>query len=116
MAEAAALITEHYEPEFIDINFGCPVKKVVKRNGGSGCLRDLDETADPAARRLGGAVRSHEVAGVQGGKLGRFVVGKPESGEALPTALVHDVLQLLDGAVAARDRLCRPLPCGEDDQ
>jgi nifR3 family TIM-barrel protein len=29
-------------PEFIDINFGCPVKKVVKRNGGSGCLKDLD--------------------------------------------------------------------------
>jgi len=42
MAEAAGLITEHYEPEFIDINFGCPVKKVVQRNGGSGCLRDLD--------------------------------------------------------------------------
>jgi tRNA-dihydrouridine synthase B len=42
MAEAADLITEHYSPEFIDINFGCPVKKVVQRNGGSGCLRDLD--------------------------------------------------------------------------
>jgi tRNA-dihydrouridine synthase B len=42
MAEAAALITEHYGPEFIDINFGCPVKKVVQRNGGSGCLRDMD--------------------------------------------------------------------------
>jgi nifR3 family TIM-barrel protein len=42
MAEAAGLITEHYQPEFIDINFGCPVKKVVKRNGGSGCLKDLD--------------------------------------------------------------------------
>jgi tRNA-dihydrouridine synthase B len=42
MAEAAALITEHYRPEFIDINFGCPVKKVVQRNGGSGCLRDMD--------------------------------------------------------------------------
>src|SRR5215213_625938 len=42
MAEAAALITRHYEPEFIDINFGCPVKKVVQRNGGSGCLRDMD--------------------------------------------------------------------------
>jgi nifR3 family TIM-barrel protein len=41
MAEAAALVTEHYGPEFIDINFGCPVKKVVQRNGGSGCLRDL---------------------------------------------------------------------------
>jgi len=42
MAEAAGLITQHYQPEFIDINFGCPVKKVVQRNGGSGCLRDLD--------------------------------------------------------------------------
>ncbi len=42
MAEAAALVTEHYAPDFIDINFGCPVKKVVQRNGGSGCLRDLE--------------------------------------------------------------------------
>ena len=42
MADAAALVTDVYRPEFIDINFGCPVKKVVKRNGGSGCLRDLD--------------------------------------------------------------------------
>jgi nifR3 family TIM-barrel protein len=41
MAEAAALVTEVYAPDFLDINFGCPVKKVVKRNGGSGCLRDL---------------------------------------------------------------------------
>ena len=40
MAEASALVTEHYAPEFIDINFGCPVKKVVQRNGGSGCLRE----------------------------------------------------------------------------
>jgi nifR3 family TIM-barrel protein len=42
MAEAAALVTQHYTPDFIDINFGCPVKKVVQRNGGSGCLRDMD--------------------------------------------------------------------------
>jgi tRNA-dihydrouridine synthase B len=42
MAEAAALVADVYRPDFIDINFGCPVKKVVKRNGGSGCLRDLD--------------------------------------------------------------------------
>jgi tRNA-dihydrouridine synthase B len=41
MAEAAALVTDVFQPEFIDINFGCPVKKVVRRNGGSGCLRDL---------------------------------------------------------------------------
>ena len=42
MGQAAALVTDVFQPEFIDINFGCPVKKVVKRNGGSGCLRDLD--------------------------------------------------------------------------
>lgn len=42
MAEAARLVADTYEPDFIDINFGCPVKKVVKRNGGSACLRDLD--------------------------------------------------------------------------
>jgi tRNA-dihydrouridine synthase B len=41
MADAAALVAEVYTPDFVDINFGCPVKKVVKRNGGSGCLRDL---------------------------------------------------------------------------
>ena len=42
MGEAAAFVTDVFEPEFIDINFGCPVKKVVRRNGGSGCLKDLD--------------------------------------------------------------------------
>jgi nifR3 family TIM-barrel protein len=42
MADAASHVADVYGPEFIDINFGCPVKKVVKRNGGSGCLRDLD--------------------------------------------------------------------------
>ena len=42
MGEAAALVTDVFHPDFVDINFGCPVKKVVRRNGGSGCLRDLD--------------------------------------------------------------------------
>ena len=42
MGDAARLVSDVFQPDFIDINFGCPVKKVVKRNGGSGCLRDLD--------------------------------------------------------------------------
>ena len=42
MGDAAAFVAEAHAPDFIDINFGCPAKKVVKRNGGSGCLRDLD--------------------------------------------------------------------------
>ncbi len=42
MGDAARLVTEVFAPDYIDINFGCPVKKVVRRNGGSGCLKDLD--------------------------------------------------------------------------
>jgi nifR3 family TIM-barrel protein len=42
MGDAARLVTDVFAPEYIDINFGCPVKKVVRRNGGSGCLKDLD--------------------------------------------------------------------------
>src|SRR5204862_7487456 len=41
MARAAAMVTEVCKPDFLDINFGCPVKKVVRNNGGSGCLKDL---------------------------------------------------------------------------
>jgi nifR3 family TIM-barrel protein len=46
MGEAAAFVTDVFQPEFVDINFGCPVKKVVKRNGGSGCLKDLSLVDD----------------------------------------------------------------------
>lgn len=41
MARAAGMVTELFEPDFVDINFGCPVKKVVQNNGGSGCLKDM---------------------------------------------------------------------------
>lgn len=46
MGDAAAFVTDVFQPEFVDINFGCPVKKVVKRNGGSGCLKDLSLVSD----------------------------------------------------------------------
>jgi tRNA-dihydrouridine synthase B len=39
-AEAAALVSRT-GPAFIDLNFGCPVKKVIRRNGGSALMRDL---------------------------------------------------------------------------
>ena len=34
---------EHVNPEIIDINYGCPVKKVVSKGAGAGILRDLDK-------------------------------------------------------------------------
>ena len=35
-------IVEKSKPDIIDINFGCPVKKVVSRGAGAGILKDID--------------------------------------------------------------------------
>jgi tRNA-dihydrouridine synthase B len=37
----AALIAEEAGPELIDINFGCPVKKIANRGAGAGMLRNI---------------------------------------------------------------------------
>ena len=37
----AARIAETAHPDFIDINFGCPVKKIAGRGAGSGMMRDV---------------------------------------------------------------------------
>jgi tRNA-dihydrouridine synthase B len=52
MAEAARMV-EGFGFDLVDLNLGCPAKKVVKCNGGSGLLRDL-----PAIGRIFGAVRA----------------------------------------------------------
>ena len=41
MAESARLIEAQFHPDIIDLNFGCSVRKVVKRNAGSALLKDL---------------------------------------------------------------------------
>ena len=40
LAEAARELIDWLAPDFIDLNFGCPVNKVVCKNGGSSLLRD----------------------------------------------------------------------------
>lgn len=37
----AALITEQANPEVIDLNFGCPVKKIARRGAGAGMLQNV---------------------------------------------------------------------------
>jgi tRNA-dihydrouridine synthase B len=37
----AALMAEEAKPELIDINFGCPVKKIANRGAGAGMLRNI---------------------------------------------------------------------------
>ena len=39
----AAEIVEEAQPEVLDINYGCPVKKVVCKMAGAGILQDLDK-------------------------------------------------------------------------
>ena len=54
MAEAAE-VAATFSPAFIDLNFGCPVKKVVRKNGGAGLMRDLNlmgEIADRVVKRV----------------------------------------------------------------
>ncbi|HEX6982858.1 MAG TPA: tRNA dihydrouridine synthase DusB [Balneolaceae bacterium] len=40
--EGAAKVAESNNPDIVDINFGCPVYKIVKKGAGSACLKDLD--------------------------------------------------------------------------
>src|SRR5436309_13637878 len=40
MAEAAKQVVDWVRPDFVDLNFGCPVNKVVAKNGGSALLKD----------------------------------------------------------------------------
>jgi len=47
MAEAARIV-ETAKPDFIDINFGCPVKKVAGKGAGAGLLRDVPKMLDIA--------------------------------------------------------------------
>lgn len=48
LAEAARAVIDWAAPDFIDLNFGCPVNKVVCKNGGSSLLRDCPLLASVA--------------------------------------------------------------------
>ncbi len=42
LAEAAKIV-EEYEPDLIDINFGCPVRKIATKGAGAGLLKDIPQ-------------------------------------------------------------------------
>ncbi len=60
MAEAASKI-DTYKPELIDLNFGCPSKKIVRQGAGAALLLDL-----PKMRKIVNAVISHTSIPVSG--------------------------------------------------
>ena len=46
----AAKIAEQAGPELIDINFGCPVKKIAMKGAGSGMLRDIPKMIEMTSK------------------------------------------------------------------
>jgi nifR3 family TIM-barrel protein len=44
LGEAAGIVAQRFKPDLIDLNFGCPVKKVVNKNGGAAVLKDMNLT------------------------------------------------------------------------
>ena len=48
--EEAARIAEAAGPDFIDINFGCPVNKIARRGAGSGMMREPDKMVEITSR------------------------------------------------------------------
>lgn len=55
MVEAARIV-EEARPDLIDLNFGCPVKKVASKGAGAGMLRDIPKMLD-ITRRVVEAVK-----------------------------------------------------------
>jgi tRNA-dihydrouridine synthase B len=62
----SAAIAEGAGASFIDLNFGCPVKKVVRKNGGAALMRDLD-LMEHVARAVVAAVSLPVTAKIRSG-------------------------------------------------
>jgi tRNA-dihydrouridine synthase B len=55
MAEAARIVVEQAHPDVIDLNFGCPVKRVASKGAGAGLLQNIPlmlEIADAVVRAV----------------------------------------------------------------
>ena len=57
MVEAARIVEDQTHPDIIDINFGCPVKKVASKGAGAGMLQDIPKLLD-ITRQVVNAVKT----------------------------------------------------------
>ncbi len=48
MAQAARIVVDHSHPDVLDLNFGCPVKRVAGKGAGAGLLQDIPLLLDIA--------------------------------------------------------------------
>lgn len=59
LGEAAKKVIDWKQPDFIDINYGCPVNKVVSKNGGSSllkCCESVKSVAEGVVKAVGDQV------------------------------------------------------------
>lgn len=81
---AATEIVDRANPDIIDINFGCPVKKVVRQDAGAGILRNL-----PLMREIAESVAK---------TANRPVTVKTRLGWDEASIRIHDVAKMLQDA------------------
>lgn len=55
MHQATQITVRKYQPDLVDINFGCPVRKIVEGNGGAAILKDLSRAKDIIRATVEGA-------------------------------------------------------------
>jgi len=84
----AAKVAEEMQPDFIDINFGCPMKKIIRHGAGAAMLRDLPKMQKMAAE----IVKAVEVPVTAKTRLGWSAGDKP---------ILEAALRLQDAGIAA---------------
>lgn len=84
VVEAARIVEDQAHPDVIDINFGCPVKKVAGKGGGSGMLKTIPLMLD-ITRRVVDAVKTPVTAKTRlGWDSNNLVFGNNLSSEYMP--------------------------------
>jgi len=84
VADAAAAAVEHVAPDLIDLNMGCPARKVVRKGAGAALMRD-PERAMRMAEAVVGAVPCPVTAKIRSGFTAEQV-NAPEMAVALQDA------------------------------
>ncbi len=84
----AAQVAEEMQPDFIDINFGCPMKKIIRHGAGAALLKDLPKMQQMAAE----IVKAVNVPVTAKTRLGWSETDKP---------IVEAALRLQDAGIAA---------------
>jgi nifR3 family TIM-barrel protein len=89
---AAAGIAEAEAPAFIDLNFGCPVRKVVRKNGGAAIMRNLrlmERISTAVAKRVSIPVTAKIRSGWNRSEENFIEAGRILEGSGLAAVTIH---------------------------